>query len=150
MKRDTRRYFLKKAAASSVGLLAARSYPLRAMEKLSPGIALPLSLFGYPQVQLLDGPFREQFVHNHKTFLELNEDAMLKPFRKREGLSAPGPDMGGWYDLNGFSLTRNDFHGFIAGHTLGQYVSGLARAYAVTGSKETQAKVNQPCESRFV
>ena len=60
------------------------------MEKLSPGIALPLSLFGYPQVQLLDGPFREQFVHNHKTFLELNEDAMLKPFRKREGLSAPG------------------------------------------------------------
>ena len=51
--------------------------------------------------------------------------------------------MGGWYDLTGFSLTRNDFHGFIAGHTLGQYVSGLARAYAVTGSEPTRAKINR-------
>ena len=143
MKRDTRRYFLKKAAASSIGLLAARSYPLRAMEKLSPGIALPLSLFGYPQVQLLDGPFREQFVHNHKTFLELNEDAMLKPFRKREGLSAPGPDMGGWYDDADDFNEKDNFHAFIAGHSFGQYLSGLARACAVTGSKQTQQKVHR-------
>ena len=49
----------------------------------------------------------------------------------------------GWYDLTGFSLERNDFHGFIAGHSFGQYVSGLARAYAVTGSEATRAKVNR-------
>lgn len=51
--------------------------------------------------------------------------------------------MGGWYDLTGFSLEGNDFHGFIAGHSFGQYVSGLARAYAVTGSEETRAKINR-------
>ena len=51
--------------------------------------------------------------------------------------------MGGWYDLTGFSLERNDFHEFIAGHTFGQYVSGLARAYAVTGSEQTRVKVNR-------
>lgn len=51
--------------------------------------------------------------------------------------------MGGWYDLTGFSLEGNDFHGFIAGHSFGQYLSGLARAYAVTGSEETRAKINR-------
>ena len=51
--------------------------------------------------------------------------------------------MGGWYDLTGFSLERGDFHGFIAGHSFGQYVSGLARAYAVTGSEPTRAKINR-------
>ena len=58
----------------------------------------PLSVFNYSQVQLLDGPFREQFDHNHDLFLHLDEDALLKPFRQREGMPAPGPDMGGWYD----------------------------------------------------
>src|SRR5205823_7011191 len=37
----------------------------------------------------------------------------------------------------------NDFHGFIAGHTFGQYVSALARAYAVSGSEPTRAKINR-------
>ena len=57
-----------------------------------------LSVFGYSQVQLLDGPFSTQFDQNHKLFLDLDEDGLLKPFRKREGMPAPGPDMGGWYD----------------------------------------------------
>jgi hypothetical protein len=51
--------------------------------------------------------------------------------------------MGGWYDLTGFSLERNNFHGFIAGHSFGQYLSGLARAYAVTGSEPTRLKINR-------
>jgi hypothetical protein len=51
--------------------------------------------------------------------------------------------MGGWHDLTGFNLDTQDFHGFIAGHSLGQYVSGLARAYAVTGSEPTRAKVSR-------
>jgi DUF1680 family protein len=51
--------------------------------------------------------------------------------------------MGGWYDGTGFSLERNDFHAFIPGHSFGQYLSGLSRAYAVTGSVETQAKINR-------
>jgi DUF1680 family protein len=58
-------------------------------------------------------------------------------------MPAPGEDMGGWYDLTGFDLQRNDFHGFVPGHTFGQYVSALARCYAATGSEPTRAKVQR-------
>jgi DUF1680 family protein len=94
-------------------------------------------------VQLLDGPMKRQFEENHSRFQNLDNDRMLKVFRQVAGLPAPGEDMGGWYDLTGFSLEGNDFHGFIAGHSFGQYLSGLARAYAVTGSEETRAKINR-------
>ena len=97
----------------------------------------------HSQVQFLDGPFRTQFEQNHKLFLGLDEDALLKPFRQREGLPAPGPDMGGWYDNADDFNEKDNFHGFIPGHTFGQYLSGLARAYAVTGSKPTQGKVQR-------
>jgi DUF1680 family protein len=51
--------------------------------------------------------------------------------------------MGGWYDnASDFSPPEN-FHAFIPGHSFGQYVSGLARAYAVTGHKPTQEKVHR-------
>jgi len=86
---------------------------------------------------------KRQFEENHSRFLNLDEDRMLKVFRQVAGMPAPGEDMGGWYDLTGFSLEGNDFRGFIAGHTFGQYVSGLARAYAVTGSEATKVKVNR-------
>jgi DUF1680 family protein len=86
---------------------------------------------------------KRQFQENHSRFLNLDEDRMLKVFRQVAGLPAPGEDMGGWYDLHGFSLERSDFSGFIAGHSFGQYVSGLARAYAVTGSEETRAKISR-------
>lgn len=143
MRTKTRRQFLKSAAISSAGLLATRSFPLWARSSITLAIAPPLSVFGYAQVQLLESPFRTQFDENHKLFLHLDEDGLLKPFRKRQGMPAPGPDMGGWYDDADDFNEDNNFHAFIAGHTFGQYVSGLARAYAVTGSKETQAKVHR-------
>ena len=40
---------------------------------------------------------REQFDRNHAFFLALSEDSLLKPFRQKAGLPAPGEDMGGWY-----------------------------------------------------
>jgi DUF1680 family protein len=143
MKSRSRRQFLKAAAITTGGALAAHSLRSWAIPGAEVSVTPTLSVFDYSQVQLLDGLFREQFEHNHKLYLDLDEDALLKPFRQRQGMPAPGPDMGGWYDnSNDFSLPDN-FHGFIPGHTFGQYVSGLARAYAVTGSKPTQAKVNR-------
>jgi hypothetical protein len=38
---------------------------------------------------------------------------------------------------------HGSFHGFVPGHSFGQYLSGLARAYSVTGSKPTQGKVRR-------
>jgi hypothetical protein len=55
--------------------------------------------------------------------------------------------MGGWYDQSSdFHIDPNDWnsanwHGFIPGHSFGQYVSGLARGYAATGNPEARRKV---------
>lgn len=144
MKSLSRRQFLKASAAAAGAAVAVRSIP-RAWAVPSASIAITpqLSVFGYAQVQLLDGPLREQFVHNHDLFLHLDEDALLKPFRQREGMPAPGPDMGGWYDNSTDFTPMENFHGFIPGHSFGQYLSGLARAYAITGSKPTQEKISR-------
>jgi DUF1680 family protein len=143
MVRKSRRHFIGAAAVSTAGLLALRGLPAWAQKTALTQVTPPLSLFGYSEVQLLDGPFRRQFEENHALFLNLNEDGLLKPFRQREGLSAPGPDMGGWYDNADDFNEKDNFHAFIAGHSFGQYLSGLSRAYAVTGSKPTQQKVQR-------
>jgi uncharacterized protein len=168
MKKATRRDFLKAGAAAAGGAISAGSAVARAMgassadaarlaSKSGPvgrvsanqsasaplAVTPPLAQFEYSQVQLLEGPFRQQFDHNHELFLKLDEDALLKPFRQRMGMPAPGPDMGGWYDNSDDFDPAHNFHGFIPGHSFGQYLSGLARAYAVTGSKPTQEKVHR-------
>src|SRR5271169_2048083 len=146
MKKTSRRQFIANAAVTTGAALAARSIPAWAKSPAPAAqvaITPQLSTFGYSQVQLLDSPFRRQFDQNHDLYLHLDEDALLKPFRKREGLTAIGPDMGGWYDDADDFSSMDNFHAFIPGHSFGQYLSGLARAYAVTGSKPTQEKVQR-------
>src|SRR5579859_2157833 len=139
-----RRSFLKASGAGAAGLAISGSISSHAASETSRiAIAIPLSTFSYADVQLHDGPMKRQFEENHARFLHLDDDRLLKVFRQVAGLPAPGEDMGGWYDLTGFSLEHNDFQGFIAGHSFGQYVSGLSRAYAVTGDEDTRAKVNR-------
>ena len=60
--------------------------------------AEPLRQLGYGQVQLAAGPLQRQARENHRLVLALDEDALLRPFRMRSGLTAPGHDLGGWYD----------------------------------------------------
>jgi len=140
----SRRNFLKATSVTAAATYAAYTLPRRASAQTGlVAVSTPLETFPYSDVQLLDGPMKRQFEENHSRFLNLDEDRMLKVFRQVAGMPAPGEDMGGWYDLTGFSLEGNDFRGFIAGHTFGQYVSGLARAYAVTGSEATKVKVNR-------
>ena len=105
--------------------------------------ATRLDQFGYGDVELLPGPMLDQFNRNHRFFMNLSEDALLKPFRQAAGMPAPGEDMGGWYSWSkDFDPPRN-LTGYVPGHTFGQYVSGLARAYAVTGDRATQEKVHR-------
>jgi DUF1680 family protein len=147
----SRRQFLKSAAVSSAALAtmpsisgwAVPGWSRKADKRPDPAVVPSVSLFGYADVQLLDGPFRRQFEQNHEFFLKMDEDALLKPFRQREGRPAPGQDLGGWYDNASDFNEANNFHSFIAGHTFGQYVSGLARAFAVTGTRATQQKVQR-------
>ena len=102
-----------------------------------------LEQFNYADVQLLDGPMLEQFKQNHALFLNLNEDSLLKPFRQLGGQAAPGEDMGGWYSPSPDFDPPKNMTGYIPGHSFGQYLSGLSRAYAVTGDKPTQAKIHR-------
>ena len=90
-----------------------------------------LRVFDYDQVELLESPLRRQFDTNHAFFLALDDDRMLKIYRQRAGLPAPGPDMGGWYD------------DFCPGAHFGQYVSALARFARATNSEATRAKVKR-------
>ncbi len=140
----SRRTFVKAATATSAMACATHIVPAwAAADKGTVAVQTPLTTFAYSDVELLNSPLKRQFEENHALFLNLDDDRLLKVFRQVAGLPAPGEDMGGWYDLNGFSLEHNDFHGFIAGHSFGQYLSGLARAYAVTGDEATKTKVNR-------
>jgi len=149
MKSYTRRTFLAAGAATAgVVALASKSSGVLASTAgvdLAPSVAVTPAIrtFNYNQVELLEGPMRQQFDTNHAFFLHLDEDRLLKPFRQSAGLNAPGDDMGGWYDIDPEFHGPPDLHGFIPGHSFGQYLSGLARAYAVTGSKPTQEKVQR-------
>jgi uncharacterized protein len=140
----TRRTFLQAASATTAAAYAGRLAPAWAgASKSLVAVNTPLNTFAYSDVELLPGPMKTQFEQNHARFLHLEDDRLLKVFRQDAGLAAPGEDMGGWYDGTGFSLIRNDFHAFIPGHSFGQYLSGLARSCAVTGSEETRAKINR-------
>jgi len=95
--------------------------------------AEPLRQLGYGQVQLAAGPLQRQARENHRLVLALDENALLRPFRMRSGLAAPGHDLGGWYDT----------YGFAPGANFGQWISALSRYYAITGDVPTQDKVHR-------
>jgi len=121
----TRRSFLHGAAATATAAKLVSGDTNRA--PIMPG----LKTFPYGAVQLLDSPLKRQFDQNHTFFLNLSEDRLLKIYRQRAGLPAPGENMGGWYD------------DFCPGAHFGQYVSALARFGAATGSEPTRAKANR-------
>ncbi|MFN7927978.1 MAG: hypothetical protein U0Y68_08520 [Blastocatellia bacterium] len=58
--------------------------------------------FPYGAVRLTGGRLKQQFDQLHAHYLSLSNDRLLKVFRQRAGLPAPGAEMGGWYDAKGF------------------------------------------------
>ncbi len=98
----------------------------------APAVSSHLNEFPYGAVTLTGGPMKRQYDAIHAHFLALDNDRLLKVYRQRAGLPAPGDDMGGWYDADGF----------VPGHTLGQYISGLSRIYGATKDPACAVKVN--------
>ena len=116
---STRREFLQGAGAVAATGMLGRRRPLG-----TANAAAPLEQFGYGDVELLEGPLRQQFDTNHAFYSALDEDALLKPFRERAGVAAPGEDMGGWYSWAPLSaLDARPNNGFAPGHSFGQYLS---------------------------
>ena len=127
----SRRGFIERAVCAAAGTTLAGVATAVAFGQGPRGSLEVMREFPYGAVQLTGGPLKQHFDRIHAHFLALDNDRLLKVFRQRAGLPAPGPDMGGWYDTDGF----------VPGLTLGQYISGLARFGAATGDRAAHAKV---------
>ncbi len=101
----------------------------------------PLAEFGYGDVTLAAGLPESQLEETQAILMGLDDDALLKPFRLMAGRSAPGRDIGGWYRYDPDYVIGKTEAGFAPGHSFGQWVSALSRAYAITGSPETRDRV---------
>ncbi len=124
-----RRELLKSGGLAAIGLALGGRRAL-ASDRVD---AAPLAELGYAQVRLGDGPLARQAQENHRFVLALDENAMLYPFRKRAGQSAPGSDLGGWYGADAFA----------PGATFGQWLAALARYCAISGDVATREKVDR-------
>ena len=133
--RTSRRTFLRTVASAAA---AGAAVPMLAPAWAGEGAAARaahdrLHDFPYGAVELTAGPLKAQYDFIHAHYLGLDNDRLLKPYRQHAGLPAPGLDMGGWYGEDGF----------IPGHSLGQYISGIARLGRTTGDPACHAKVSQ-------
>jgi uncharacterized protein len=142
----SRRKFLQSAAVASAARLVPRTQGFgRAIflttRSSDRGSLPPLREFGYGEVSLNSPIHERQLSETHAVLMGLDDDALLKPFRAMIGKPAPGEDLGGWYRYD----PNYDWHTFDAGFapsaTFGQWVSALARAYAITGSQAARDKV---------
>jgi uncharacterized protein len=130
---STRRSFLRFAATSAIAsplLLAADTETLPLLEE-----------FEYGDIDLAPGSAQTQFEQTQAVLMSLNEDSLLKPWRIRAGLPAPGPDLGGWYDEVLLEKTESGGHGFAPAHSFGQWLSALARGYAINRDARTKARL---------
>lgn len=100
----------------------------------------------YNAVELAPGLAQSQFEQTQSVLLSLNEDSLLKPFRLRAGLSAPGSELGGWYDEVPLQKTPSGGHGFAPGHSFGQWISALSRGYAINRDLRSRAKITRLLE----
>lgn len=122
----TRREFLAGAAVMAAGA------GLRPSSRAESSPGNQFAEFDYGEVHLTDGPLKRQYDRICSSYLALDNDRLLRVYRERAGLPAPGTPMGGWYGRTGF----------VPGHSLGQYISGLARLGKTTGDAACKEKVH--------
>jgi len=138
MKNDhgvSRRDFLQGVSAAAAAAFTRGPLPVSG-QTATASSREKLSVFRYADIKLTEGALRNQLDRIHTSYMGLDEDRLLKVYRQRAGLPAPGEDMGGWYDADGFG----------PGQVLGQIISGLSRFYCSTGDAATQAKVKRLVE----
>lgn len=135
----SRRSFLQSATALA-GVCGAAPAIHAAPEGKTP---IPLQEFKYKDIQLAPGLAQTQFEQTQAVLLSLNEDSLLKPWRLRAGLPAPGPELGGWYDELPLEKTESGGHGFAPAHCFGQWLSALARGYNASGEASTRDKLER-------
>ena len=101
----------------------------------------PLEQFDYGDVVLTSEIHEKQLEHTRSVLMGLSDDSLLKPLRQMSGQPAPGQDLGSWYHYNPDYKGGNDEDGFAPGCTFGQWISALARMYAIRPNQATRDKV---------
>ena len=84
--------------------------------------------FDFKGVTLSDSRLKTQLDTVKQEYLGIPNDDLLKGFRQRADLPAPGNDLGGWYSKDFF-------------HIFGQILGGLSRLNAATGDPACRDKV---------
>jgi uncharacterized protein len=135
----SRREFVQRAALLSAGLALPDCYLPAAGEAKERGA--PLQTFDYGDVTLASPLHQQQLENTQEVLMGLSEDGLMKPFREMAGLPAPGEELGGWYMYKPDYDYRKDSAGLCPGGTFGQWVSALAREYAITADPATREKV---------
>src|ERR1017187_9500907 len=138
--RISRRGFAKLSAAA-VGAVASRTLWLPQAAAAALASNPPLAEFGYGDVTIGSTLHEAQLHETHAVLMELSEDSLLKPFRQMAGQPAPGAELGGWYHYDPDYDSNSVDIGFAPSATVGQWVSALARTYAITGDPATRDKV---------
>lgn len=91
------------------------------------GASQALRYFDYRGVTLGPSRFRDQMLATRDRYFGMSDEDMLKGFRRKAGLPAPGTDMKGWCT-----------HDCEA--TFGQWLSGMARLSRATGDTALRDK----------
>ena len=127
---STRRDFVKMVAGASLApsvLRASKAFGATPTETGGLAARVYLEPFDYQGVRLLDGMLKSQYDRTREYYFKIPNDDILKGFRERAGLPAPGQEMGGW--------AQDDTSGVF-----GQWLSGMARMYKATGDTEMREK----------
>src|ERR1700730_12336593 len=137
----SRRRFAYSTALLTAAAATPPSWLRRSLASAEP--AAPLAEFNYSDVTLASDLHTQQLAGTHFILMNLSEDSLLKPFRQMTGQPAPGDELGGWYRYD----PNYDYHTFDAGFapaaTFGQWVSALARAYAIQPAKNIRDKIRR-------
>ena len=139
-KRISRRELVVKGGALAAGMAAPRWMMGSALGAVNERV--PLHEFGYGDVVLESEIHNQQLNENISVLMGLSDDSLLKPLRAMSGQPAPGEELGGWYLYDPkFDGSAQGWAGFAPACTFGQWVSALARAYAITRDEKIRERV---------
>jgi uncharacterized protein len=120
---------IRRSIALALAIRLSACACLCAAEGAAPKGPRKLDVFDYRGVTLDGGRLRLQLDEVRDYYLRIPNDDLLKGFRRRAKLPAPGNDLGGWYSSDTF-------------HVFGQILSGLARLHAATDDDACKEKVD--------
>jgi DUF1680 family protein len=144
----SRRKFVETASVAAAGVLVPRrlwaggATAVSQSDQATGSGSSILEQFDYGDVALTSEIHEQQLEQTHAVLMGLNEDSLMKPFREMSGQLAPGEDLVGWYQyVPDFHWDEENNLGFAPTCTFGQWVSALARYYAIRKDPATREKL---------